>query len=73
MSPCALVLPLHNVSTDVWRDVGLCPSFIGLQGDQALFTQRGDLSPAARRLGGLGGIDGSCRGGSGGRGAEVDE
>lgn len=65
MSPRVLVL----LPLDVCGDVRLRPPLMGLQSDLALFAQRGDLSPAAGWLEGLGGAQG-C--GGGGR-AEVDE
>ncbi|KAF3837375.1 hypothetical protein F7725_004839 [Dissostichus mawsoni] len=61
--------PVTGGEGEVSGDVGFGPSFVGLQGHNALFAQRGDLSPAARRLRGPG-----RGGGRGGRGrAEVDE
>ncbi|KAF3837365.1 hypothetical protein F7725_004829 [Dissostichus mawsoni] len=66
VTPGAILFPLLQVS----GDVGFGPSFVGLQGHNALFAQRGDLSPAARRLRGPG--RGGGRGGGRGR-AEVDE
>lgn len=46
--PPASILPMQ----DVCGDVRLRPPLVGLQGDQTLCTQRGDLSPAAGRLDG---------------------
>ncbi|CAG5929543.1 unnamed protein product, partial [Menidia menidia] len=51
--PLPLTLPLQDVGADVGGDVRLQPALVGLQGDQALRAQRGDLGPAAGGLRGL--------------------
>lgn len=50
MSTLAAVLPLQ----DVPGDVRLRPPLVGLQGDQVLWSQGGDLSSATGRLSVLG-------------------
>lgn len=60
VSPLTPVLPLKDVS----RNVRLRPLLVGLQSDQTVWAQRGDLGSAAERLEGLGGAW-SCGGGRG--------